>query len=488
MSRSAWLAGTFAGTLAALAAGTAGYWAGGDGRPLPALVERALAAFPQRTPAARATTAAGKATGPVVYYRDPDGRPAYASEPTRTGDGRDYRAVHASEDVRFDDDEPEAAMPTVASAAPPAGARRIRYYRNPMGLPDTSPLPKKDGMGMDYLPVYEGEDGDDGTVRVSPGRIQRTGVRSEIVERRVVSRPVRVPGTIQPDDRRITVVATRADAFVEHVEDVTVGDRVRRNQPLLSVYAPEINAAAAQFIANPGFDGARRRLRNLAVPAEAIAEMERSRTVPMAVAWSSPRDGTVLERGAVAGMKAPAGLVLFRIADLSQLWLMADVPEHDLDSVKVGQAVAVRVRALPGRVVTGRVGLVYPQLNRETRTARLRIELPNPDGRLLADMYAEVEIATGAGEPVVAVPDDAVIDTGAKQVVLVDRGEGRFEPRAVALGARGGGYVEIRDGVRAGERVVTAANFLIDAESNLTAALRGLAASDAPAASEAASR
>ncbi|MEG9503678.1 MAG: efflux RND transporter periplasmic adaptor subunit, partial [Methylorubrum extorquens] len=181
------------------------------------------------------------------------------------------------------------------------------------------------------------------------------------------------------------------------------------------------------------------------------------------------------------GMKAAAGDTLFRIGDISTLWVLADVPEYDLGSVKVGQPVSVRVRSLPGRSFTGKVGLIYPQVNTQTRTTRVRIELPNPDGVLLPDMYADVEIGTGATKPVVAVPNDAVIDTGARQVVLVDKGEGRFEPREVKVGARGEGYTEIREGVQTGEQVVTAANFLIDAESNLKAALQSMAAPKSPA-------
>jgi Cu(I)/Ag(I) efflux system membrane fusion protein len=175
-------------------------------------------------------------------------------------------------------------------------------------------------------------------------------------------------------------------------------------------------------------------------------------------------------------MKAAAGDTLFRIGDISTIWVLAEVPEYDLGSVKVGQPAAVHVRSLPGRAFTGKVGLIYPQVNAQTRTTRVRIELPNPDGTLLPDMYADVEIGTGATKPVIAVPNDAVIDTGARQVVLTDKGEGRFEPREVKVGARGAGYTEIREGVRAGEQVVTSANFLIDAESNLKAALQSMAA------------
>jgi membrane fusion protein, copper/silver efflux system len=183
-------------------------------------------------------------------------------------------------------------------------------------------------------------------------------------------------------------------------------------------------------------------------------------------------------------MKAAAGDTLFRIGDISLMWVLADVPEYDLGSVKVGQPATVRVRSLPGKTFSGKVGLIYPQVNTQTRTTRVRIELPNPDGVLLPDMYADVEIGTAGSKPVAAVPNDAIIDTGERQVALVDKGQGRFEPREVKVGVRGEGYTEIRDGLQAGEQVVTAANFLIDAESNLKSALQSMA-TRAPAAPQA---
>jgi Cu(I)/Ag(I) efflux system membrane fusion protein len=477
MSRAAWIAAT----LAALAAGGGGYWAGRDGVPLPdlrehvdvaGLVTTARRRLGMETPAPQAT-AKPASSGPVVYYRDPDGKPFYSLEPKRTADGRNYRPVHAGEDVSFEE------SPTASAEAAPAaaGERRVLYYRNPMGLPDTSPVPKKDSMGMDYIPVYEGED-DGSTVTVSPGKVQRTGVRSEPVARRGIARSVRAPGSIQLDERRVAVVSLRAEGFIERVENVTTGDRVRKGQPLLHVYSPEIAAAGAQYLTGIGFEGARRRLENLAVPAEVINEIERTKKVPVTIPWSAPRDGVVLERKAVDGMRAEAGEVLFRIADVSTVWVLADVAEHDLALVRAGQAVTFSVRSLPGRTFRGRVALIYPQVMKETRTARVRIEVPNPDGVLLPDMYADVAFDTGGDEPVVAVPDSAVIDTGTRQVAILDRGEGRFEPREVKIGMRGGGFTEIREGLAEGDRVVVSANFLIDAESNLKAALQAMATSE----------
>ena len=480
MSRAAWFA-------AALVAVGAGGYVAGRSESLPATIESVRASVLQWAGRPVGMGSPQGARGPVIYYRSPDGAPAYAAEPRNGPDGRPYVPVRASEDVSFNDaNRPPDALALSSEEKGAANSKRVLYYRNPMGLPDTSPTPKKDSMGMDYIPVYEGESEDDGAVKVSPGKIQRTGVRSETVERRVVTRPVRVPGSIQLDERRVTVVATRSDAFVDKVENVTTGDRVQRGQRLVSLYSPEINAAAAQLIANPGFDGSRRRLQNLNVPDAVIAELERTRQVPMAITWSAPRDGIVLERNAVEGMKAAAGDTLFRVGDISTMWVLADVPEFDLGAVKVGQPATVRVRSLPGRAFSGKVGLIYPQVNKETRTTRVRIELPNPEGQLLPDMYADVEIATGQPDPVVAVPTGAVIDNGARQVVLVDRGEGRFEPREVKTGARGEGFVEVRQGLEAGETVVTAANFLIDAESNLRSALQSIAPPAAPPRVEAA--
>jgi Cu(I)/Ag(I) efflux system membrane fusion protein len=452
-----------------MTAGSAGYWAGRRGLPVPG---------PSEWRGGEGTRAAGEpaGTGAVIYYRDPDGKPLYSAEPRRTGDGRAYRAVRASEDVSFDEPAAPPARTTEAKAE-----RRLLYYRNPMGLPDTSPVPKKDGMGMDYLPVYAGEDGDGTVVTLSPGRIQRSGVRFERVSRQLITRPIRVPGTVQLDERRIAVVATRSDAFIQEVAAVTTGDRVAKGDRLVRIYSPEITAAGAQFLTELNATargvpegGARQRLENLGVPAEIVAEIERSRKVPLTINWSAPRDGIVLERNVVDGMKTAAGDSLFRLADLSTIWVIADVPEGDLAAIRIGASATIRLRGRPGTVFEGKVGLIYPQVAEATRTTKIRIELANREGMLLPNMYADVEIGSGDAAPLLAVPDSAVIDTGTRRIVILDRGEGRFEPREVKLGQRGNGMVAISEGVAEGDRVVVSANFLIDAESNLKAALSGL--------------
>jgi membrane fusion protein, copper/silver efflux system len=417
-------------------------------------------------------SAAAQAAGEPIYYQHPDGKPSYSLTPMKTPDGRDYRGVPASADVSFE----EAAAP--ATTAPMT--RGIKYYRNPMGLPDTSLVPKKDSMGMDYIPVYEGEDSDDGSIKLSPGKIQRTGVKSEPASRRVIRSIIKAPGTIQQDERRVSVVALRFEGFVESVADVTTGQHVHKGQVLMKIYSPALSSAAAEYLSalNAGttgqpLKGARRRLENLGTPEAAISELERSREISLSVPWLAPQDGEILERNAVNGMRAGPGDVLFRIADHRMVWVMIDVAERDLSQISVGSRVDVRPRALQGQSFAGTVSLIYPHLNAQTRTARIRVEMPNPDQLLRPDMYVDADIDTGAPEPVLAVPESSVLDSGTRQAVLIDKGEGRFEPRDVKLGHRGGGYIEIRDGLNDGEQVVTSANFLIDAESNLKAALKG---------------
>jgi Cu(I)/Ag(I) efflux system membrane fusion protein len=339
---------------------------------------------------------------------------------------------------------------------------------------------------MDYLPVYEGEAQDESTVRVSAGKLQRTGVKTALATRSVIVRQVLIPGTVTLDERRVSVVSTRTEAFIEKVADVTTGETIEKGQPLVRFYAKEIAAAGALYAADlksgggrAGAAGSLQRLENLDVPAETITEIEKTKKVPLSVTITAPRSGVVLERMAVDGMMAAAGQTLFRIADISTVWVTGDVSEYEFSAVRVGDVASVRVRSLPGKMFTGKVSLVYPEIQGQTRTARLRIELPNPDGLLLANMYAEVEIATGGTDPVVTVPDSAVIDTGDRQVVIVAKGEGRFEPRDVKIGERGEGMAEIMEGVAEGDRVVVAANFLIDAESNLKAALSALTPAEA---------
>ena len=411
-----------------------------------------------------------------LYYQDPDGKPDYSPAPKKTADGRDYVAVY--EDQR---------APAATTPPKPAGKGRVLYYRNPMGLPDTSPVPKKDSMGMDYIPVYEGE-AERGVVTVAPGRLQLLAVRTEPVEKRAaLARTVRATGTLAFDERRLAVVTTKVEGWIEQLDVAATGEAVKKGQVLAWLYAPVWVSAEEEYLLAahmPASHGggslgaaALERLRALDVPADEITRLRRTGQATRRIAIHAPADGVVTEKPVVAGMRISPGEPLYKLADLSSIWLIAEVQENDLGAIRPGQKARVSMVAFPGRNFEGTVDFIYPTLAAETRTAKVRILMPNPDLALRAAMYASVEIATPVGSrPMLTVPDSAVIDSGARQVVLVEKGEGRFAPRVVKVGAHGGGFAEILDGLAEGERVVVGANFLIDAESNLKAALEGFAA------------
>jgi Cu(I)/Ag(I) efflux system membrane fusion protein len=379
---------------------------------------------------------------------------------------------------------PAAAAPERAPGVGEKKQRRILYYKNPMGHPDTSPVPKKDSMGMDYIPVYEGEDDDAGAVKVSADRIQKLGVRTEPAAMRALARTVRATGTVQIDEARQTIVTARVEGWIEKLMVARTGDRVRKGQVLAEIYSPDLVKTQLElFIARrtdrAGGDtmaeGPLYRLRNYGIAEEDVAALLRTGKTTRTMPLRSPADGVVMEKKAIEGMRTAPGELLFRIVDLGSVWIVAEVFEQDVAEIAPGQAAEAMLLAYPGRRFAGTVTFVYPMMTAATRTARLRIEVPNPDGALLADMYATVTLAARGGKPVLAVPDSAVLDSGTRRVVLVEKGEGRFEARTIEIGRRGDGYVAVLEGLGEGEKVVVAANFLIDAESNLKAALRGLA-------------
>ena len=411
----------------------------------------------------------------VLYWKHPDGTAEYSPTAAKTADGRDFLPVYEDEEKGF------AGKP-----APPAqkaqSDRKPLYYRNPMGLPDTSPVPKKDWMGMDYIPVYEGEDEEGATVKVSLDKIQRAGVRTEEARMVAFAEPVHAPGIAKPDERTLRVITLRADAFIEKLYVNEKGRHVKAGEPLFRVYSPDFLRALveAKSSAIAGVIGAEQKLHILGIPPEAIAEARRNNEVVASFDYPSPASGVVMEKLVVEGMMMRMGEPLYRLVDLSSIWVIASVAEQDLGEIKIGDPAKVRFKALPGETFDGKVTFILHELDRETRTASVRIEVKNPDHRIKHEMYADVEIDSGAGEaPRLAVPEQSVIDSGDRQVVLVARGEGRFEPRAVQLGRRGDDMIEITNGLKAGETVVVAANFLIDAESNLKAALAAFTA-DAP--------
>ncbi len=387
---------------------------------------------------------------------------------------------------------------TQSASSAPGAERQILYYRNPMGLADTSPVPKRDSMGMDYIPVYADETPDDtGVVVVSPARVQTLGVRTALVEERSLEATVRASGRIEVDERAEVVVAPRFEGWIERLHVSAVGDKVRKGQALFTTYSPELQSAGEELriaerlardskgqdaIANESArrlaEATRGRLRNLQVADQTSARQT----------YRAPANGIVLAKPAIQGARFAAGEALFRIADLSRVWIIADVYERDLARVRVGQSAQVTLDAFPSRRFEAKVAYRYPTLNTATRSTPVRLELDNREGLLNPGMFAQVELDVGGSTPRTTVPASAVIDDGQRQVVLLALPEGRFEPRAVRLGERGVDAVEVLEGVKPGDRVVVSANFLIDSESQLRAALAnftdsgaGQTGNDAPA-------
>ena len=415
-----------------------------------------------------------------LFYQDPDGKPVYAAGPKKAADGRDYRPV-------FDDGSAprKTAEPAAMPLPPGSSDHRILYYRNPMGLADTSPTPKTDSMGMGYIPVYADQgtaDDPPGMVRITPGRLQTLGVRTEAAEMRpAAARSIRATGTLQFDERSLATVTTRVPGWVEHLVVSAAGDPVHRGQILAEIYAPDMVASEEEYLIAARLGSALgtaslQRLRALGIPPDEIARLRRSGRSSRRIPVVAQADGVVTDKPVQEGMRVDAGEALYKTADLSRLWLIAQVQEQDLGGIGPGQVARATFVAFPGRVFEGKVDFIYPALSAETRTARVRIVLPNPDGALRAAMFANVQIdAAAGGQPVLSVPNSAVLDTGTRQIVLVAAGAGKFVPRVVHLGIHGDDWVQVVDGIAPGDRVVVSANFLIDAESNLRAALQGFA-------------
>jgi len=388
----------------------------------------------------------------------------------------------------------DGAAPVAADAG--KKEKKILFYRNPMGLPDTSPTPKKDPMGMDYIAVYEGEQDDEpasaNQIKISTEKIQKLGVRTEAATLRNLDKVIRAAGRIEPDERRTFAISPKFDGYVERLHVNVTGQPVGKGQPLFEVYSPELVSAQREYaIAAQGVeslkgaegstqDGMRQladsslaRLRNWDISDEQVKSLAKSGEARRTLTFRSPVNGIVTEKKAVQGMRFTAGDALYQVTDLSAVWAVADVFEQDIGWVKPGAKAKVKINAYPDKTFEGTISYVYPTLKAETRTIPVRIDLPNPNNLLKPGMFAQLELPTAAKGAVVTIPNSAVIDSGTRQIVLVQAKEGRFEPRDVKLGARSDDRIEVLDGVREGEQVVVAANFLIDAESNLKAAVGG---------------
>jgi multidrug efflux pump subunit AcrA (membrane-fusion protein) len=370
-----------------------------------------------------------------------------------------------------------------------------------------SDKPAKDSMGMDFVPVYADEKQHEGAgvsgravVTIPPERRQLLGVRSEVLRRESLDHEIRTVGRVSADERRLHHIHTKFDGYIEHLYVDFTGKFVQKGEPLVSIYSPDLVATQQEYLlayraqadlAKSGtdavskggsdlLDAARRRLLLWDIRPEEIATLEREGQVKRNLDLYSDISGYVVQKTALHGMRVTPVDTLFDIADLSSLWVLADVYDTDLASIRLGMRAEIAVSSAPGRKWRGPVTYVSPTVEEKTRTIKVRIEIPNQGGLLKPDMFADVILRSELGVAVL-LPEGAVIDAGDRKLVFLDLGEGRFEPREVQLGAKVGSGFQVLSGVSEGERVVTSANFLIDSESSLKAAIAGMSpASPAP--------
>jgi Cu(I)/Ag(I) efflux system membrane fusion protein len=333
-----------------------------------------------------------------------------------------------------------------------------------------------------------------GTVQISPERQQLIGVKIGTVEMKPLEKVIRTVGRVDYDEKRLVTVSPKIGGWIEDLYVDFTGKYVRQGEPLLTIYSPELVSTQEEYLialrakkdlakssfpeiagsGNSLAESAKRRLKLWDISDEQIKALEESGQSKKTLTLFSPFSGFVLEKSAYKGMNVMPGTTLFKLADLSFVWLIADIYEYELPFIRLGQQATIQFPYLPGETFTGKAVYINPYLDANTRTAKVRFEFPNPHGKLKPEMFANVEIKVHLGQKL-AVPEGAIIDTGLRQMAVVDKGSGYFEPREVKVGAKVDNYYEVIKGLKAGERVVTSANFLIDSESKLKEAMGGMA-------------
>ena len=383
------------------------------------------------------------------------------------------------------------------AATGPKAALKVLYWQDPMHPAYKSDKPgKAPDCGMDLVPVYAEEGAmvkanlPEGAFQISPEKQQLIGVQFGVAVYKPVSRTLRTVGRLAWDETKISHVHSRVEGWVEQVFVDFTGEQVRKGQPLLSIYSPELWQTQQEYLlALKGRNELKNSpLREAVAGSESLLEAARKRLELWDIGWdqlqhlehigkpikalnlNSPSDGFVLLRNAYPKQRVMPETELYTIADISTIWVIADIYEYEAPEIKLGQSAVVTLSYFPGKTFRGKVTYLYPQLDNATRTLKARIEIANPGFALKPDMFANVELEIGYGKQIVA-PQEAVMDSGLEQLVFVAREGGYFEPRKVQLGAKVENEFIVLSGLKAGERVVTSANFLIDSESQLRAAL-----------------
>ncbi len=375
--------------------------------------------------------------------------------------------------------------------------RKILYWRAPMDPTEIYDHPGKSRMGMDLIPVYEGEvaAGKGGTITIDPVTVQNMGIRTAPVKRMDFSRLIRTVGKIDYNEKRLFAVSLKISGWVEKLYVDYTGKAVKKGDPLLEIYSPELVTTEKEYLvalrskyalskSGFGFTGkesnlllesARRRLLLWDIPDSVIRNLGKTGKVQKTLLLNSPTGGIVTEKNVVEGLFVKRGQTLFRIADLSTIWVYVSIYDYELPWIRANQKAKMQLSYLPEKTYEGRISYIYPYLDEKTRTIRVRMAFPNPDLELKPGMYANVILQGKTIREALVVPSEAVIRTGKRNVVFVVRGKGKFEAREIRIGEEGGpknSYVRVLAGLLEGEQVVTSAQFLLDSESKLQEAIQ----------------
>lgn len=390
----------------------------------------------------------------------------------------------------------DTSVSSAAAGTAPPGERKILHWRAPMNPNYISDKPGKSPMGMDLVPVYDDEVSVEGGVRVDPNFLQNFAVRTTLAERGNILIEIRTIGTLTHNDETLVSVNTKFAGWIEKAYFNNVGESVKRGDVLFEVYSPELVTTQREYLAAFDFldrlsgsaypeavgrarsllEASRERLRHWDITEQQIKELDDSRQVTRTVQVYSPASGLIVAKmtGSLEGMRLTPGMTVLTLGSHTRLWAKIELYEDDLRHVRKGTPVRVEVGAFPGRSWRGRVVLFDGALDARTRTLGAYVEIDNSDMKLRPNMFADVLIRPPAVRDAVKVPSEAVLHSGERAIVIVERAKGIFEPREVTLGPEGGGYQEIREGLESGEKVVTSSQFLIDSESNLKAAINQL--------------
>jgi RND family efflux transporter MFP subunit len=367
--------------------------------------------------------------------------------------------------------------------------RKIKYWKAPMNPAYIRNKPGKGPMGMDLIPVYEGEA--EGGIKISPTIAQNIGIKIATVKRRTLKHEIRTIGNLTYDERKVHHVHTKYGGWIEKLNVDFTGQEVKKGDLLMEIYSPELVSTQEELVlalkykeslkdsvykeltesADSLLASTKKRLELFDVPQHQIEELIRDKKITKTMHIHSPVRGFVIEKKALHGMRVQPGTSLYMIADLSNIWVLADIYEYEVPWIKVGQYAEMNLSYFPGKKFVGKVTFIDPFLNPATRTLKVRMEFPNPKWKLKPDMYANVTIKSTIVKRGLTVPEEAVIHSGEKTLVVVARDSGQYESREVTLGVLAQGYYRVIKGLRNGEKVVASSNFLIDSESKLREAI-----------------